>query len=229
MVLERRRWVTKRIRGLISGVTLVIAHAAFADVVTYLPLQSGDDERVDASGACPREARFDAGTVSGELHLKIGGDTAGCDSEWATSVEFDLSAAPSRAVSAATLLIRKTGYSDDSQGFAAIGAFAYPATGSVVTVERDDLTPDTALSIVYPSAANVDLAFEVTAAIQDLLLEGRTRAGLLLAGVYSEVGYEDWISVGSKSYVIPPRLVVTFELPIGIESSSWSASKRLYR
>jgi len=192
-------------------------------------LQSGDDEREDAGGSCLQETSFNAGVASGELHLRIGGDASGCNSEWATSVELDLAVLPSHAVTSATLVVRKTGYSDDSQGFAYIGAFVYAATGSVTTVERADLTPDTALSIVYPPAANVDLDFDVTSAIQALLGDGETLAGLLLAGVYSEVGYEDWISVGGKGYVSPPRLIVAFERTIATESTPWSQVKHLYR
>lgn len=202
--------------------------AAGAATVTYLPVQCGDDEREDGGGVCPQETKFYAGTVSTALHLKVGGDTAGCNSEWAASFEFVLDPLP-RAVTAATLVVRKTGYSDDAQGFAYIGAFAYPATGAVETIERAALTPDTALSIVYPPAANVDLHFDVTAAIQGLAAGGGSRAGLLLAGVYSEVGYEDWISVGGTAYAIPPRLVVEFELPIATQSLTWSSVRSLYR
>ena len=215
--------------SLIGGFLLFFAGLAFAETVTYGPLQTGDDEREDAGGSCLQETSFNAGVPSGELQHKIGGDASGCNSEWATSVEFDLAALPSHAVTSATLIIRKTGYSDDSQGFAYLGAFAYAATGSPTTVERADLTPDTALSILYPPAANVDLEFDVTSAIQALLGDGDTRAGLLLAGVYSEVGYEDWISVGGKGYIFPPRLSIIFDRTIATESTPWSQYKQLYR
>lgn len=203
---------------------------AGAETVTYLPLQCGDDEREDAGGTCLQETSFEAGSVSTALHLKVGGDAAGCNSEWAASFEFDLSSRPAQsALLAATLVVRKTGYSDDAQGFAYIGAFAYGATGSLVEVLRTDLTPETALSIVYPPAANIDVSFDVTAAIQALVSAGGTRAGLLLAGVYSEVGYEDWISVGGTNYVAPPRLVVTYERSIATQPTTWSAIRSIYR
>jgi hypothetical protein len=202
---------------------------AGAQSITFLPVQSGDDEREGGGGGCADESSFDAGTVSASLQLKIGGETAGCNSEWAASIEFDLTSAPSHAVRSAILVVRKTGYSDDSQGFAYIGSFAYNATGSIVPVEREDLSPDTALSILYPPAANVDLAFDVTPAIQALLASGGRRAGLLLAGVYSEIGYEDWITIGSKSYSIPPRLIVEFERPIDVHSIVWAEFKQLFR
>lgn len=206
------------------------AGLAGGETVTYVPLQCGDDEREDAGGTCLQETSFNAGTVSAAQHLKIGGDAAGCNSEWAASFEFDLSARPAMsALVAATLVVRKTGYSDDAQGFAYLGAFAYGATGTPVIVERADLTPETAQSIVYPPAANIDVEFEVTAAIQALLAGGGTRAGILLAGVYSEVGYEDWISVGGTNSMAPPRLIVTFDRSIATEPATWSAIRSAYR
>jgi hypothetical protein len=200
-----------------------------AQTLTYLPVQSGHDEREEGGGGCPNESSFIAGVSTGDLNLKVGGETAGCNSEWATSIEFDLTSAPSRAVNSATLVVRKTGYSDDSQGFAYIGSFPYAATGSPVAVERDDLDLDTAMSIVYPPAANVDMAFDVTPAIQTLLEGGGTLAGLLLAGIYSEIGYETWISIASKSSAFPPRLVVDFDRTIGVTPLPWSGYKQFYR
>lgn len=215
----------------ICGLLLLLSiGVARADETTLNPLQCGDDEREDAGGTCLQETAFTAGTVSGALHLKVGGEAAGCNSEWAVSLEFDLGPLPQQqAIVSATLVVRKTGYSDDSQGFAYLGAFAYPATGSPVAVARADLTPETALDVLYPSAANTDLSFDVTAAVQELASHGGTRAGLLLAGVYSEVGYEDWISVGGTAYPVPPRLVVVTEGAVATERASWSGLKGRYR
>ncbi|MBA4377470.1 MAG: hypothetical protein C0395_02230 [Gemmatimonas sp.] len=210
---------------------LVIAAAAAAsDTVTIPPLQCGDDEREYGAGACPQETKFTAGTVSTALHLKVGGEAAGCDSEWATSLEFGLETVPAQQpVVSAVLVVRKTGYSDDSEGFPYVGVFAYPATGAPVSVGRDELTPDTMLDVVFPSSANVDLSFDVTAAVQALVDAGAARAGFLLAGVYSEVGYEDWISVGGMAYAVPPRLVVVYEGTVAAPAGSWSAVKAAYR
>ena len=221
----------RHVSAVLCGLFLLFcAGAASADIVTYSPLQCGEDKREDAGGTCLQETSFYAGAISAAMHLKVGGDTAGCNSEWATSLEFDLGAGPPLgAIMSATLIVRKTGYSDDSQGFAYIGAFAYQATGFVVTVERADLTPETALSIVYPTAANTDLSFDVTPAIQALVSGGKPCAGLLLAGVYSEVGYEDWISVGGANYSTPPRLVVAYARPIAIRGVTWSVLRSLYR
>ena len=84
---------------------------------------------------------------------------------------------------------------------------------------RDDLTPETALDIAYPSAANTDLSFDVTAAVQAWVNAGAAKAGLLLAPVYSEIGYEDWISVGGCGYAAPPRLIVVHEGAVADEST----------
>jgi hypothetical protein len=217
------------------SIGLVLALAAAASPVTAaettLPLlQCGDDEREDAGGACLQETDFLAGTSSVALHLRSGGEAYGCDSEWATSVEFDLSAlAPALQVFEATLIVHKTGYSDDSQGFFYLGAFPYEATGGAVAVARSLLTPETTLDIVYPSAANVDLAFDVTSAVREWLADGADRAGFLLAGVYSEVGYEDWISIGGCGSAQPPRLLVVHEGTIGVAAKPWSGVKCSYR
>lgn len=211
--------------------SLVVASAALATVeVTLAPLQGGDDEREDGVGTCLNETTFYAGTVATAANLKIGGEAAGCDSEWGSSLEFDLSdIPPHQPVLSATLIVRKTGYSDDSQGFAYLGAYAYAATGGVVSLDRAALTPETALDVLYPSAANVDLSFDVTAGVLDLVNDGMTRLGVFLAGVYSEVGYEDWISIGGTTSYAPPRLVVVSEGTIPAETGTWSAMKACYR
>lgn len=216
--------------ALVALLVLLAAGAAAADQMTLGPLQCGDDERVDGGGSCQQETAFTAGTVSTAYHLKVGGDSYGCNSEWATSLEFGLDALPPHAaLVSATLVVRKTGYSDDSQGFFYLGAFAYPATGAPVAVEREDLTPETMLDVVYPPAANVDLSFDVTAAVQAVLDGESGRTGLLLAGVYSEAGYEDWISIGGATYVVPPRLVVEYQATVDAQTRSWSQVKSAYR
>lgn len=212
--------------GLLAGAA---AHAT-ATETTLAPTLCGHDEREDGAGGCPGEAAFKAGVPSADLHLKIGGEAWGCDSEWASSFEFDLGLLPGGAeIYIATLVVRKTGYSDDSQGFTYLGAYAYDPTGAEVPVARDDLTPETALAIVYPSAANTDLSFDVTAAVQAWAAAGAAKAGLLLAPVYSEIGYEDWISVGGCGYAVPPRLIVVHEGAVRSAQTSWSDLKASYR
>jgi hypothetical protein len=213
-----------------AAILLLWGTSAGATEVTLSPALCGHDERVEGVGACPVETAFTAGVASTDLHLKVGGEAWGCDSEWAASFEFDLEALPAGAeVYIATLVVRKTGYSDDSQGFTYLGAFAYDPTGIGVPVERAALTPETAHDIAYPSAANTDLSFDVTGAVQAWVNAGAARAGLLLAPVYPEVGYEDWISVGGCGYAVPPRLVVVHEGAVPDASSSWSDLKALYR
>lgn len=203
---------------------------ATAAELSLPPTLCGHDEREEGAGACPHETAFKAGIASPDLHLKIGGQAWGCDAEWATSLEFDLGALPSGTqVYSAMLVVRKTGYSDDSEGFTYLGAYAYQPTGSEVVVERAAVTPDTALDIVYPSAANTDLSFDVTAAVQAWVLAGVAKGGFLLAPVYPEIGYEDWISVGGCGYVLPPRLVVVHEGAVAGEATSWSQLKATYR
>lgn len=217
-------WVT------LVWVTLAWAALASAAEVTLPAALCGHDEREDGAGACLQEAHFKAGVPSGEMNLMVGGQAWGCDSEWAASFEFDLGPVPSGApVQQAVLVVRKTGYSDDAQGFAYVGAFAYAPTGAEVPVARDDLSPDTALAVLYPPAANVDLAFDVTAAVQAWVADGAAKAGLLLAPVYSEIGYEDWISVGGCTHPTPPRLVINYDGAVANESSTWSRLKALWR
>ena len=228
----RRQTSASILATLASGLfaTCLLVTAATAVEETLAPTLCGHDEREEGAGACPQETVFKAGVPGAELHLKIGGEAWGCDSEWATSLEFDLGGLPVGAeVYIATLVVRKTGYSDDSEGFTYLGAYAYDPTGSEVLLARDDLTPETALDIAYPSAANTDLSFDVTAAVQAWLNAGTAKAGLLLAPVYSEIGYEDWISVGGCGYALPPRLVIVHEGAVVDESTSWSDLKANYR
>ena len=214
----------------LASILLLWAVGAGATEVTLSAALCGHDERVEGVGACPVETAFTAGVASVDLHLKVGGEAWGCDAEWAASFEFDLGALPAGTeVYIATLVVRKTGYSDDSQGFTYLGAYAYDPTGVGVPVERAALTPETAQDIVYPSAANTDLSFDVTGAVQAWVDAGSARAGLLLAPVYPEVGYEDWISVGGCGYATPPRLIVVHEGAVADASSSWSDLKALYR
>jgi hypothetical protein len=209
---------------------LIVAGVADAAELPLAPTQCGHDEREEGTGACRFETAFKAGVPTAAAHLKAGGEAAGCNSEWAACFEFDLGPVPSGApVDRATLIVRKTGYSDDAQGFAYLGIYAYAPTGAEIAVEREDLTPDNALDIVYPPAANIDLGLDVTAAVTACVSAGIAKVGLLLAPVYSEIGYEDWISVGGCAYTVPPRLVVAFQGAVGAESTTWSGLKARYR
>lgn len=206
------------------------ATVATAAEVTLAPSLCGHDEREEGAGTCPRETHFKAGAAAADLHLLVGGQAWGCDSEWAASFEFDLGAVPAGApVHSATLVVRKTGYSDDSEGFAYLGAFAYEPAGAEVLVARDELTPDTALDVLYPPAANSDLSFDVTAAVQAWVAAGAAKAGLLLAPVYPEIGYETWISVGGCAYAAPPRLVITYDGAVAEQTATWSQLKAAWR
>jgi hypothetical protein len=218
--------MTRPVKFLVLFMVLLTAGVSQSAELTLYPVLTGHDEREDGVTGCLHETAFRAGVATADLHLKVGGESAGCDAEWAASFEFDLSTAPpTEQIYSATLVVRKTGYSDDSQGFAYLGAFQYLATGSEVLVPRDDLDPQTALDIVYPSAANGDLSFDVTPAIQAFLANQAARAGLLLAGVYSEAGYEDWISVGGQGYTLPPRLIVEYQGTVDAPTTSWSSLK----
>ncbi len=219
-------------RRILTTMTVLMVACSIAlpvqAVVTSLPLlQAGDDEREDALGCY--EPDFLAGTSSTEVNLKAGGNAWGCSSEWAMSVEFDLSDIPvGLAVFNATFTVRKTGYADDSIGFFPLGLFAYSATGGVVGVPRANLTLETLLDAVSPSSPNVDHSFDVTEFIRDAVDDGETRVGLLLASVYNEAGYHDFIYLGGAGHSSPPRLVVEHEGPVSTESSSWSAVKALF-
>jgi hypothetical protein len=209
---------------------LWLAAAAGAAELTLAPTLCGHDEREDGVAGCLSETAFKAGVPSAVLHLKAGGEAAGCDSEWAACFEFDLGPVPAGSpVDRATLVVRKTGYSDDAQGFAYLGLYGYTPTGGEVALERDDLTPDTALDVIYPPAANVDLALDVTAAVGERVGAGVAKVGLLLAPVYAEIGYEDWISVGGCAYTVPPRLVVSYRGAVATETTGWAGLKARYR
>lgn len=218
--------MTRPAKFFVFFVVLSTAGVSQSAELTLYPALTGHDEREDGVTGCLHEAAFSAGITTADLHLKVGGESAGCDAEWAASFEFDLTAVPpTEQIYSATLVVRKTGYSDDSQGFAYLGAFQYLATGSEVLVPRDHLDPQTALDIVSPSAVNGDLSFDVTSAIQDCLSNQTELAGLLLAGVYSEAGYEDWISVGGQGYTLPPRLIVEYQGTVDAPATSWSSLK----
>lgn len=224
-----------QLQSLGAGVMVAVclagaARAAAAAEVTLPPSLCGHDEREEGAGACPRETHFKAGVAGGATHLMIGGQAWGCDSEWAASFEFDLGAVPAGApVHSAVLVVRKTGYSDDSEGFTYLGAFAYEPTGLEVLVARDELTPETALDVLYPPAANTDLSFDVTAAVQGWVAAGAAKAGLVLAPVYPEIGYETWISVGGGVHPAPPRLVVTYDGAVAAQTTTWSQLKAVWR
>ncbi|MBU1074384.1 hypothetical protein KKG45_14175, partial [bacterium] len=148
-------------------------------------------------------------------------------SEWGVSAEFDLSAFnPGQTILAAEFVARKTGH---EEGLPYVAAFAYQATGDEVPLPRADLDMYTALDIVAPTQANVDLFFSVTGHVQDAIDDGAARVGVFLCGVYSEVGRMDRIYVGGSPHVYPPRLVITTDGPVAGESSTWSGIKTIYR
>lgn len=198
--------------------------------VNLAPTRCGESERVFGTPPCPQDPAFLAGTVCSEMSLKVGGNAYGCDSEWGTSLEFDLTPVPEgQVINSATLVVRKTGYADDAQGFAYLGAFRYPATGAEVAVPRDDLTPETAEDILYPPAANTDLYFDVTSAVQEMISDEGKLVGFILAGVYSEAGYHDYIFVGGTTNSNPPCLEVEYHAPVAAQQASWSRVKALFR
>ncbi|MBK8167614.1 MAG: hypothetical protein IPK64_16840 [bacterium] len=216
--------------SLLATLFVALPAAVSAAELLLAPTLCGHDEREEGAGACPQETHFKAGVATGDQHLKVGGQAWGCDSEWAASFEFDLGPVPAGApVRAAVLVIRKTGYSDDAQGFAYLGAFAYDPTGTEVLVARDDLAPETALDVLYPPAANTDLSFDVTAAVQAWVAAGAAKAGLLLAPAYPEIGYENWISVGGCGYAAAPRLLITYDGAVAAEKTTWSELKANWR
>jgi len=214
-------------------ITLILGLAAGtsgAVTLTLGPTLCGESEREFAPAPCLEEPAFQAGVPTAELNLKVGGNAYGCDSEWAAGFEFDLATAPAgQVIVSATLVVHKTGYADDAQGFPYIGAFSYTASGAPVPVPRDDLDPDTALDIMYPPVANVDLFFDVTATVQELIDDSAPLAGFLVAGIYSEAGYHNHIFVGGCANTSPPRLEIVFNAPVATEGASWSTLKALYR
>ncbi len=217
-------------RLIVTTLALVLAlpAAAVAETVFTAPLlQAGEDERVEGAGGCPVEPDFVAGTVSTAYGLQVGGNAWGCDSEWGTSVEFDLSAfTPGVTVLAAELVVRKTGH---EEGLPYVGAYAYAADGGEVLVPRAALDEFSALDNRAPGAANVDLAFAVTDHVADLVADGEPRAGFLLCGVFSEVGRMDRIYVGGATHAAPPRLLITVEGTVAGEGLAWGAVKTLWR
>jgi hypothetical protein len=219
----RRLIMTTLCLGLITG-------TAGALTLNLGPTLCGESEREFAPAPCLEELSFLAGVPSGELNLRVGGNAYGCDSEWASGFEFDLAIVPpGQIIASATLVVHKTGYADDAQGFPYIGAFTYGVAGAPVVVPRDDLDPDTALDILYPPVANVDLFFDVTAAVQELIHEAAATAGFLVAGIFSEAGYHNHIFVGGCANTYPPRLEIVYNAPVAAERASWSSLKALYR
>lgn len=67
------------------------------------------------------------------------------------------------------------------------------------------------------------------AAVRDLVDDSVGRAGFLLAGIYSEAGYEDWVSVGGGGSTHPAILEVELQGVVAGAPSSWSRIKTLYR
>lgn len=220
----------KRIAVLIMAGLLACAGSAQAYVLTLAPDRTGHDEREDAPSPCLQETAFLAGLDLPDANLQVGGNSYGCDSEWAASFEFDLGgvAAP-EVVLSATLTVTKTGYADGAQGFFYLGVYAYPATGAAMDVPRADLTPETALAVTYPPAANTAMVFDVTQTVSDLVAGSVGRAGFLLAGIYSEAGYLDWISVGGAGSTHPPTLEIELQGVVEDAPAAWSRIKALYR
>ena len=189
--------------------------AAQVDVTADL-LGTGHEEREDAGGLCPSEQAFTAGVYDAVVQLQAGGDSAGCDSEWAAFAEFDFSAVGAGGlVEAATLHLRYTGYGDDAMGLPYIGVFGYAWAGGPVVLPRDDLDPQSALAVFAPtSVTNVDIAVDVTGYVADLVEQEVFRTGFLVCGAYSEVGYNDLVYFGGAGYGNPPRLVITMTSPV---------------
>ena len=216
----------------VAGISLLLAllavPAVYAVEEYQAPLlQVGEDERVEGTDPCPQEADFVAGTISSVYSLKVGGNAYGCDSEWGVSAEFDLSALnPGQTIFAAEFIVRKTGH---EEGLPYVAAYAYEATGGEVLLPRVDLDMYTALDIVAPTQANVDLYFTMTEHVQELVDDGASRVGVFLCGVHSEVGRMDRIYVGGSLHDYPPRLVITTDNTVAGESSTWSGVKSIYR
>lgn len=216
----------------VGGLILAGVASGAQGATLVLPAQlGGEDERVDAPDPCPQEAAFVAGIATAATSLRVGGNSYGCDSEWAACLQFDLGEIPTgQQIESARLVVRKTGYADGAAGFAIVGAFPYLVGAGSVLVPRDDLSTETALAIVSPPAANVDLEFVVTGAVQNLLDDGDFSAGFLLCGVYNEAGYLDSITVGNTTNAVPPRLVVEYqEGSVPVSSGDWSSLKALFR
>ena len=221
-----RHRITTLVRAAFALTLSAAAPAGATEEFTAPLLQAGEDERVEGVGACPVEPDFAAGTVSTAYSLHVGGNAWGCDSEWGASAEFDLTAFnPGQTILAAELVVRKTGH---EEGLPYVAAFGYAATGGEVPLPRADLDMYSALDIVAPGQANVDLHFTVTGHVQDLIVDGAARAGLFVCGVYSEVGRMDRIYVGGAPHAYPPRLVITTEGPVGGETSTWGGIKAIF-
>lgn len=212
---------------LLCAALLLLALRAAPAAEFVLPAAAcGDDVREE----CNADPDFLAGASSTASQLFVGGTAYGCAREWATSCEFDLAAVPADLdLQSAVFTVRKTGYADDAQGLFYLGLFTYAATGAPVSVPRDDLDPQTALGVVWLTAVNGDLDFDVTALVRDALDDGDARLGLLLAGVFSEAGYEDWITIGGATHAQPPRLTLTYAGAVGNEARTWSEVKGLFR
>ena len=224
----------RRIPTLAGAVTLalVLSGPALAQLdITADLLGTGHEEREDAGGLCPSEPAFIAGVHDAVAQLQAGGDSAGCDSEWAAFAEFDFFAVGSGGlVEAAILHLRYTGYGDDAMGLPYIGVFGYAYAGGPVVLPRDDLDPQSALAVFAPTGVtNVDIAIDVTDHVADLVEQEVFRTGFLVCGAYSEVGYNDLVYFGGAGHAHPPRLVVTVTNPVPARPLGWSALKSAYR
>lgn len=199
--------------------------------VTADLLGTGHEEREDGGGTCLHEPAFIAGVYDAVTQLQAGGDNAGCDSEWAAFAEFDFSVVGEDGiVESATLHLRYTGYGDDAMGLPYVGVFGYTYAGGPVILPRDDLEARSALAVFAPtSVTNVDIAVDVTSYVADLAGQQTFRAGFLVCGAFSEVGYNDLVYFGGAGHVHPPRLVITVTSPVPAQPRSWGAVKSAHR
>ena len=194
-------------------------------------LGTGHDERVDGGDGCLNEADFVVGQYENLTQLQAGGNGYGCDSEWGAFAEFDFSLLPENSViSSAALTLRYTGYGDDAAGLPYLAIYGYDYGGGAVNLPRATLNEQTALAIFTPtSATNVDLTFDVTELVIELVLEQTWRTGFLVSGVFSEVGYNALVYFGGVGHAYPPRLVITTESPVAVDRHSWGTLKAVYR
>lgn len=220
-----------RIGFLVAALALSGIGTAGAVTITLTATAGDHDERGDGGGLCPLEDAFLLGGSASAASLQVGGNAWGCDSEWAASFRFDLNGIDTGAeIEQALLVVRKTGYADDSSGFPYIGAYAFTPGATPVEILRADLTPTTAQDVLLPGAPNVDLEFDVTGAVQDFVDDASPEAGLLLCGIYNEAGYHDFIYVGNIGHTYPPRLIIEYtEGTVPSRRFSFDAIKSLYR
>lgn len=194
-------------------------------------LGTGHYERVDDGGECANDPNFVAGVYDAVTQLQVAGNSAGCDSEWGAFAEFDYADIGSgNVVLSATLVLRYTGYGDDTTGLPYVGVYGYEYAGGPVVLPRDQLTDQTALAIFAPTGTtNVDFELDVTDYVVDLVEEEIFQTGFFVCGVFSEVGYDTLVYFGGSSHAHAPRLIITTEDPVQNQRCSWGKVKALYR